>query len=74
VSKDKDVAYALIDGEMCEYDIWVDSVDGIFKVDENTHDYIGRGTVESVCGIPNHNKKLVFCYKKKEIKKKRRGW
>lgn len=65
------VAYALIDGVLQRYDVCIDSIDGVFKIDDNMYEYIGRGVIDSICGLPNYSKKLMFFYRKIEIKKKR---
>jgi len=64
----------MIDGVLQEYDICLNSLDSVHKIDDTLYDYLGRGVIDSVSGVDNCSKKLMFFYRKKKVKKKRYGW
>ena len=75
-------SYAMIDGVLQEYDVALSSLAYTRKIDHNIYmyldikyEYLGGGYIDSVCGVPNHSKKLMCFYKKVQPEKKKRyGW
>jgi len=70
VSKDK--SYAVIDGIIQEYDVCLNSLDTVHKINDTEYEYIGYGHIDSVCGVKAFGKNQRYFYRK--IVKKRSSW
>jgi hypothetical protein len=64
----------MIEGVLQEYDISLNSLDSVHKIDDTLYDYLGRGTIDSVSGVDNYSKKLMFFYRKKKVSRNKYGW
>ncbi len=67
-------AYALIDGVLQEYDVSLSSLDSVHRIDDTIYEFLGPGIIESVAGVPNYSKKLMYFYKKKKVINKKSSW
>jgi len=74
-------SYAMIDGVLQEYDVALSSLAYTRKIDHNIYmyldikyEYLGGGYIDSVCGVPNYSKKLMYFFAKKKVEKKKYGW
>lgn len=68
----KDKSYAVIDGIIQEYDVCLNSLDTVHKINDTEYEYIGYGHINSVCGVKAFGKNPRYFYRK--IVKKRSSW
>lgn len=62
--QNSDKSYAIINGEAKEYDLCINSLDIIQKLDKD-YEYIGHGHIGKVCGIAVQGKSMRHFFRKK---------
>jgi hypothetical protein len=72
--KESDKSHALIKGILQEYDVCLNSLDTVYKLNYTEYEYLGQGVIDNVCGVNHHGKEQKYFYKKIVEKKKRSSW
>lgn len=69
-----DKSHALINGIIQEYDVCLNSLDTVYKLNYTEYDYLGQGVIVDVNGRKHLGKEQKYFYKKIVEKKKRSSW
>jgi hypothetical protein len=72
--KQVDKSHALIDGILLEYDVCLNSLDTVYRLNYTEYEYLGQGVIDNVCGRQHLGKEQKYFYKKIIEKKKRSSW
>lgn len=68
-----DKSYALIDGLLQEYDVCLNSLDTVHRINDTEYEYLGYGTIDNVCGVRVFGNNYRYFYRK-IVEKKRERW